>query len=1191
MSGFLFALRQLQLQILQPTSNAAAVQAVHELVEAAADAQQAQYLVSCGFHLQILGAIPPFRQVGGAERAQLQIFTVMLLHRLAMAKLNDNEVKETFLCSTELRKLLIDLLDCHGNQSGQLVGLLLSLLCCFAVSSRPDEVYVRAAAAECLKPDSDPSKRRLLQAVHEQVLQHGVQDSSIVISYCELLQRSMSLDLADEMDAPLRLHELVISLVSVYPTRREVLIPLLALTEEWLWVLIRGDHDIKGINVKPMPPAKHGLLPALMRIMRDNMDDPDVLIAACGVGNRIGKYDRIMSQVVNEHPLYPLGNEAIRRWRKTRPDVLEAAFMLIMRWSLFQPSAQHCVEDGVFTHVFDGLRRNKHKREIMSDGLMAIAYLSAPNSMPMKNYGGVELLVELMELHKDDPVVVGSGCIAISNLCMFPRNNVDLLIRAGLHEFVVERSLVLPLTERFARCCVRALMHFAGPLDASLLPRIIKSDLVDLVCRICYAFADADPPEQQLHATAFNCVDQLTKSTDTKSLTIKAGWHKKLVELADFEEVPKYSGRGKLFVNRQTQEWVVDVLGRWAVGDEGHRSELFAVNAHLLIGKILRYRPRDTQMVVKCTQTLSSMAVNGIYSTVLARDGVVDALSRILTWNSSNNDLHKHVLMCLASVALGDRKIKQTMADATVHEAALRCLRGMPHQPMPCMLSIVVLLRMVLDDGVLLDVAELEGLQDTVLDVVGSRYSMTQCAGENDLVNCGHTLLSNVYCGVVWREKKRRARPPAKVKQRPGEMPIYQRRYRPEQKTVYDLLIEDELRIQKDSGEALEPFPLSERPIIIQRLSGMALHACPNCRKGLASELIMTMRDLSPADYESLCVSCGWFRRGGVQLFQFRQMHAWPCNTSEIRLDLDRFDESKSVSFRRVRKRCERAGVRIRKVRPRYSEDAFQLYYRYQIERHESGFCSKESFSSHLLETPLVEVEENGIEYGTFHQEYFVGDHLAGVGVIDIMPHSLVSIYFFFDIDPKYARLSLGVYSCLKEIELARALNRCGADIQYYYLGNFCPSNKKLAYKADYQPAEVFCGHLNRSWVPHMPGQPADFFRDRPPSQENPSGMRRNQYTPHFVNDLPGARYDGESDLCSGIYRRIRVCVDGEQMSADQMFRRLQVHPMSTRKFRLTLIDLVQCLTEDQLQRIVLHISLIDGVLIYGDPNEIYKFE
>src|SRR5690606_9010956 len=78
---------------------------------------------------------------------------------------------------------------------------------------------------------------------------------------------------------------------------------------------------------------------------------------------------------------------------------------------------------------------------------------------------------------------------------------------------------------------------------------------------------------------------------------------------------------------------------------------------------------------------------------------------------------------------------------------------------------------------------------------------------------------------------------------------------------------------------------------------------------------------------------------------------------------------------------------------------------------------------------------------------YYFEDRLAMVAIIDCGALGLSAVYTFFD--PALARLSPGVYSVLKEIELCRATGR-----RYLYLGYYVAENEHMRYKATYHPHE-----------------------------------------------------------------------------------------------------------------------------------------
>jgi arginine-tRNA-protein transferase len=69
---------------------------------------------------------------------------------------------------------------------------------------------------------------------------------------------------------------------------------------------------------------------------------------------------------------------------------------------------------------------------------------------------------------------------------------------------------------------------------------------------------------------------------------------------------------------------------------------------------------------------------------------------------------------------------------------------------------------------------------------------------------------------------------------------------------------------------------------------------------------------------------------------------------------------------------------------------------------------------------------------GLYHQHYRLGGQfLIAVGVIDILPTGLSSVYLFYHPSFSYDLVALGKYAILKEIEFARDVLK----VPYYYLG------------------------------------------------------------------------------------------------------------------------------------------------------------
>ena len=111
-----------------------------------------------------------------------------------------------------------------------------------------------------------------------------------------------------------------------------------------------------------------------------------------------------------------------------------------------------------------------------------------------------------------------------------------------------------------------------------------------------------------------------------------------------------------------------------------------------------------------------------------------------------------------------------------------------------------------------------------------------------------------------------------------------------------------------------------------------------------------------------------------------------------------------------------------------------------------------------------IDDEDVQIPYGSHHQHYMINDkYLIAVGVVDILPHCLSSVYLFYD--PVLSEtLSLGKLSALYEIEWVKRAFVFRPELKYYYLGYYIHSCQKMKYKAEYKPSELCCPARN-CWV------------------------------------------------------------------------------------------------------------------------------
>ncbi|XP_032662679.1 arginyl-tRNA--protein transferase 1 isoform X3 [Odontomachus brunneus] len=140
------------------------------------------------------------------------------------------------------------------------------------------------------------------------------------------------------------------------------------------------------------------------------------------------------------------------------------------------------------------------------------------------------------------------------------------------------------------------------------------------------------------------------------------------------------------------------------------------------------------------------------------------------------------------------------------------------------------------------------------------------------------------------------------------------------------------------------------------------------------------------------------------------------------------------------------------------------VYKKYQMAIHGDSpeECDRKSFFNFLVKSPLQPwISESGTPgippqgYGSFHEQYWLNNELIAVGVIDILPSCVSSVYFFYD--PAYSQLSLGTFSSLREIYLTRQLNKVAPVLRYYYMGFYIHTCPKMRYKARMRPSKLLC--------------------------------------------------------------------------------------------------------------------------------------
>ena len=164
-----------------------------------------------------------------------------------------------------------------------------------------------------------------------------------------------------------------------------------------------------------------------------------------------------------------------------------------------------------------------------------------------------------------------------------------------------------------------------------------------------------------------------------------------------------------------------------------------------------------------------------------------------------------------------------------------------------------------------------------------------------------------------------------------------------------------------------------------------------------------------------------------------------------LRIDALNFKLSKSQ--RRVYKKNEKTSWRFSK--PILDGEHLELFEIYHSFMHEKRGWPKQNIDAEKY----YDIYASG--YGNFGKEisyYDEFDRLICVDLIDVVEDGISSIYCYYD--PYRADLSLGKFSLLKEIEIAKKFN-----LRWIYLGYAVRECQSLKYKFDYRPYQILASY------------------------------------------------------------------------------------------------------------------------------------
>jgi leucyl-tRNA---protein transferase len=196
------------------------------------------------------------------------------------------------------------------------------------------------------------------------------------------------------------------------------------------------------------------------------------------------------------------------------------------------------------------------------------------------------------------------------------------------------------------------------------------------------------------------------------------------------------------------------------------------------------------------------------------------------------------------------------------------------------------------------------------------------------------------------------------------------------------------------------------------------------------------IRDISADSYGQL-LSRGW-RRFGCDFFRPACRACVKCRS--LRVIVDRFRPSRS----QLRALARNQQIEVVIQPPTVTNEHVALYNIYHHDMQRRRGWRFEPISKQGYEYSFV---RGGHEFAR-EFSYLDRGRLVGVGLADVVPAGLSSVYFFHE--PQWRPAGPGVFSILQQWMYARRLG-----LAHQYLGYWIADCQSMAYKSQYRPHEI----------------------------------------------------------------------------------------------------------------------------------------